>query len=290
MSVVHNVGNVFYLCKCWATSIDIDESVFTVLLRKCGSFKEERTMDSTHSCLDYVGRGYNILSYLISVQVWGIGCHLSSSGFYHNLLRDNEINSTLSFCALTGAGVGPDIIIHAMKKFITIMTFMMILSVPLFSQNTIKFLGIPIDGTKQQMITALESKGFEYNHEYDILSGEFNGTDVDILIQTVNNEVWRLAICDRSGTSEENIKIRFNILFRQFLNNGKYYLSDGNVIDEDEDISYEMLVRNKRYEASFILNDGTPGLVWYMILGQSGEYRIAMYYENTDNKADGSDL
>ena len=52
-----------------------------------------------------------------------------------------------------------------MKKFITIMTFMMILSVPLFSQNTIKFLGIPIDGTKQQMITALESKGFEYNHE-----------------------------------------------------------------------------------------------------------------------------
>lgn len=177
-----------------------------------------------------------------------------------------------------------------MKKFITIMTFMMILSVPLFSQNTIKFLGIPIDGTKQQMITALESKGFEYNHEYDILSGEFNGTDVDILIQTVNNEVWRLAICDRSGTSEENIKIRFNILFRQFLDNGKYYLSDGNVIDEDEDISYEMLVRNKRYEASFILNDGTPGLVWYMILGQSGEYRIAMYYENTDNKADGSDL
>lgn len=110
MSVVHNVGNVFYFCKCWATSIDIDESVFTVLLRKCGSFKEERTMDSTHSCLDYVGRGYNILSFLISVQVWGIGCHLSSSGFYHNLLRDNEINSTLSFCALTGAGVGPDII------------------------------------------------------------------------------------------------------------------------------------------------------------------------------------
>lgn len=170
------------------------------------------------------------------------------------------------------------------------MTFMMILSVPLFAQNTIKFLGIPIDGTKQQMITALESKGFEYNHEYDILSGEFNGTDVDILIQTVNNEVWRLAICDRSGTSEENIKIIFNILFRQFLDNGKYYLTDGNIIDEDEDISYEMIVRDKRYEASFILKDGTPGLVWYTILECSGEYYIGMYYENTDNQADGSDL
>lgn len=97
-------------------ALHIDESVFTVLLRKCGSFKEERTMDSTHSCLDYVGRGYNILSFLISVQVWGIGCHLSSSGFYHNLLRDNEISSTLSVFMNTGAGVGPDIIISCYEK------------------------------------------------------------------------------------------------------------------------------------------------------------------------------
>lgn len=194
----------------------------------------------------------------------------------------------------TGAGVGPDIIILAMKKFITIMTFMMILSVPLFSQNTIKFLGIPIDGTKQQMITALKSKGFEYNYGQDYAFGEFNGTNVNISIQTVNNEVWRLVIWDQSGRSEENIKTRFNILFSQFLDNGKYYLSSGNIIDEDEDISYEMMVRDKRYEASFILKDGTPGLVWYMISEQYGEYsreyRIAMYYENIDNEADGSDL
>ena len=175
-----------------------------------------------------------------------------------------------------------------------IMTSRMILSVPIFAQNTIKFHGNPIDWTKQQMITALKSKGFEYNHEYDMLSGEFNGTNVNILIQTVNNEVWRLIIGDERGTSEENIKNRFNTLFRQFLDNGKYYLADGNVIDEDEDISYGMLVRNKRYEASFLLNDGTPGLVWYMISEQYGEYsreyRIVMYYENTDNEADGSDL
>lgn len=29
--------------------------------------------------------------------MWGIGCHLSSSGFYHNLLRTDEISFTLSF-------------------------------------------------------------------------------------------------------------------------------------------------------------------------------------------------
>lgn len=190
----------------------------------------------------------------------------------------------------TGAGVGPDIIILAMKKFITIMTFMMILSVPLFAQNTIKFLGIPIDGTKQQMITALKSKGFEYNYGQDYAFGEFNGTDVYIFIQTVNNVVWRLLIADQSGCSEKDIKIRFNRLFRQFLDNGKYYSPEGNIIDEDEDISYEMIVRDKRYEASFLLRDGTPGFVWYTIVEQSGKFHIAMYYENIDNEADGSDL
>ena len=170
------------------------------------------------------------------------------------------------------------------------MTFMMILSVPLFAQNTIKFLGIPIDGSKKQMITALKSKGFEYNYGQDYAFGEFNGTDVYIFIQTVNNVVWRLLIADQSGCSEKDIKIRFNRLFRQFLDNGKYYSPEGNIIDEDEDISYEMIVRDKRYEASFLLRDGTPGFVWYTIVEQSGKFHIAMYYENIDNEADGSDL
>lgn len=41
--------------------------------------------------------------------MWGIGCHLFLLGFYHNLLRDNEISSTLSFYInhrSSGVGLG----------------------------------------------------------------------------------------------------------------------------------------------------------------------------------------
>ena len=63
MSVVHYVGNVFYLYGCWETSITYWWKCFhKVLVRKCGSFNEERTMDSTHSFRLWV-RGYCILCF-----------------------------------------------------------------------------------------------------------------------------------------------------------------------------------------------------------------------------------
>ena len=53
--------------------------------------------------------------------------------------------------------------------------------------------------------------------------------------------------------NETDIRIRFNVLCEQFKNNSKYCsLSDEDPkIKEDEDISYEMSVHNKRYEADF---------------------------------------
>ena len=52
------------------------------------------------------------------------------------------------------------------------------------------------------------------------------------------------------------IKIRFNKLVRQFENNDAYapVADDASdfIIPDNEDISYEMLVNDKRYEASFI--------------------------------------
>ena len=35
--------------------------------------------------------------------------------------------------------------------------------------NTLKFLGIPVEGSKQAMITKLKAKGFSYNALYDKL-------------------------------------------------------------------------------------------------------------------------
>ena len=167
---------------------------------------------------------------------------------------------------------------------------MLCFSICTYAQNTIKFLGIPVDGTEEEMIAKLQAKGYEYNASDDLLYGEFNGRDVSIAIYTVNNRVWRIAV-EYPSTDEANIKIRFNNLFDQFLNNGKYYCIDGNKLDDTDKISYEMTVNHKRYDAYFgLIDTSVNGIVWYTILEDFGKYAICIYYENRDNEANGEDL
>lgn len=60
-------------------------------------------------------------------------------------------------------------------------------------------------------------------------------------------------VCDANNIDERSIQIRFNKLCEQFKNNSKYLsLEENQTISEDEDISYEMTVHKKRYEAIFI--------------------------------------
>ena len=160
-----------------------------------------------------------------------------------------------------------------------------------FAQNTIKFLGIPIDGTKSEMVNHLKHKGFTYDNDIDGMIGEFNGNSVQIYIQTVNSKVWRLCIVEDVGLNEVNIKARYNRLYDQFLSNPKYYILDGDILDDEDDISYEMVVHDKRYSVTCGLEDDSiNGLVWYMIAQINNDYHIVMFYENYDNAADGSDL
>ena len=186
-----------------------------------------------------------------------------------------------------------------------------------------KFLGIPVDGSKPAMIEKLKAKGFKYNQRLDYLTGEFNGNNVIISIATNNNKVWRIVLVDAIARDETDIRIRFNNLIRQFNNNKKYipaYATDP-TIDDNEDISYEMSIRNKRYEAVFYQKATNSNnklkkesdskseadsvsvkemwenyvsnfkrSVWFMISGKYGEYRISMFYDNEYNHSDGEDL
>ena len=102
-----------------------------------------------------------------------------------------------------------------MKRFLITFLFVLITITTIAQEsNAIKFLGIPVDGTEKEMISKLQAKGYEYNTSLDALFGEFNGTDVFILVQTVNNKVWRIGIVDANIIDNEaNVKIRYNNLF-----------------------------------------------------------------------------
>lgn len=192
------------------------------------------------------------------------------------------------------------------------------------------FLGIPVDGTKNEMIQKLKNKGFTYDAKSDELKGEFNGRDVKISVGTNKGKVYRIMVDDANYTRDEvQIKIRFNNLCEQFKNNPKYFcVIDPTIPADKEQISYEMMINNKRYDATFtqisneftdnlyikinsgeLLQDGNKyvdtktgkvivdleeivanKLVWFTIHQDFGTYGITIYYDNGYNKANGEDL
>lgn len=141
-----------------------------------------------------------------------------------------------------------------MKKIVSMIVLFMVSAVLFAQQDVTQFLGIPVDGTKSEMIQKLKTKGFQYNSTYDRLEGEFNGSQVYLSVLTNNNKVWRIMVKDAVPLSENSIKNRYNRLYRQFMNNNKYVplpVESNRELSDDEDISYEISVHDKQYEAVF---------------------------------------
>lgn len=101
-----------------------------------------------------------------------------------------------------------------MKRLITILCSLLAclsLVAQTNSDNTIKFLGIPIDGSKEQMIKELKNKGFKYNPQFENLSGRFNGKDSNIYISTNNGKVDRVYVA--SSVLEDEASFHTIIFF-----------------------------------------------------------------------------
>ena len=65
-------------------------------------------------------------------------------------------------------------------------------------KDVTKFLGIPVDGYKPAMIEKLKAKGFtSTTWDKEVLEGEFNGTDVLLLINTNNYKVCGITLIDK---------------------------------------------------------------------------------------------
>ena len=197
-----------------------------------------------------------------------------------------------------------------MRKFLTLLAMIAISASVLAQKEVTKFMGIPVDGSPTEMIKKLKAKGFTTDEgfmrdvkrglidwdEPEVLTGRFNGERVSVYILVETNKVWRICLVDKDPRDETQIKIRFNTLVRQFEGNGKYVpYVDEQTIADDEDISYQMTVNKKQYEAYFAQKgeDGTVDVkreVWFLIIQRFDGYYIYMYYDNKYNEADGSDL
>ena len=173
----------------------------------------------------------------------------------------------------------------------------------LFAQQSVTtFLGIPVDGTELSMRQKLINKGFRYDPSYDYLEGEFNGRSVDLFIKTNRDKVYRIAVVDKYYSDETEIRIRFNDLYRQFMNNEKYILDpmdEVGVLPEDEDIDYNISIKNKQYERSFLqvskgegISDSVDKSVWFVIkkAEYGDKFYIIIFYDNKRNAAHGEDL
>ena len=145
-----------------------------------------------------------------------------------------------------------------MKRLLSFIIGMFVMYTLVFGQSegTLKFLGIPVDGSKSEMVAALKSKGFRYDSKSGFLVGDFNGRESHIGIVENHGKVYRVVVFDANTSDEGQIRIRFNNLIHQFENSNDkyYYINQNDKIPEDEDISYEISVNNKQYSAEFIYN------------------------------------
>ena len=168
-----------------------------------------------------------------------------------------------------------------MKKLFAT-TLLLVLSLTTQAQTDVtKFLGIPVDGTKPEMIRQLKAKGFRnspYNNE--ILEGEFNGSNVYVSVATNNNKVWRIMVSDATPTDVRNVQIRFNRLCKQFENNPNYVTLKDYTIPDDEDIRVQILLNKKRYEAAFYLKPEVPLSGMYIV---NVFRRFLLYYRICDH-------
>ena len=148
-----------------------------------------------------------------------------------------------------------------MKRFIILIALVLALANISFAQNDVtKFMGIPVDGSKKEMIKQLQSKGFKLvNKKLGVLKGEFNGYDSEIYINTNRNKVNGIYVCDRySSTNEKNIISRFNRIVKQFCENENYKIPFGCTIedflipDSEHQLWYNIKYNDKVYSAYFI--------------------------------------
>lgn len=148
-----------------------------------------------------------------------------------------------------------------MKRFFIFIALVLALVNISYAQNDVTtFMGIPVDGTKNEMIKQIKSKGFKLvDKKLGVLEGDFNGNISQVYIMTNRNKVDCISVCDKySSTNEKLVISRFNRIVNQFYNNGNYIIPAGYSVedflipDNEHQLWYNIKNDEKTYYAYFI--------------------------------------
>ncbi len=197
-------------------------------------------------------------------------------------------------------------------------TLLMLLTLSLNAQ--VRFLGIPVDGTKSEMIDKLKQKGFapeqveidlekaegdyisvggeinegrirERDGEY-FMHGYFDGKKSKVVISSYNNKVYQIMVLIEHAYNELNGKVQFNLYVDQL---GKKYTNPFDYdfsIDLKTDLSapFENNI-HAFFTAVYDEFDKPHGMVSLELSHpRYKEFYIAFRYYNADNMPNGDDL
>ena len=110
-----------------------------------------------------------------------------------------------------------------------------------------KFLGIPIDGTKEAMISALEENHFNQYYSGDYLTGIFNGENVRLYIGTNHGIVDMITVEYPRYSDDNDTRVKYNTLLSRFNRNSKYISINPRIAIPIEEKIYFKLNKNSKY-------------------------------------------
>ena len=139
------------------------------------------------------------------------------------------------------------------RSFVLTVMFLMITVTAIGKVEITRFLGIPVDGPKDEMVMNLKAKGYTYNSDEDYFTGYYFGHPVYLFIQTNNEKVSRIILYDVIQRNEEEIKYRFNDIYTQFITSDRYERMNkrDKSLTADYDLAYEMKFHKYLHKAVF---------------------------------------
>lgn len=180
---------------------------------------------------------------------------------------------------------------------------MLVFSLTIYCQSdATKFLGIPMNITKGEMIRRLEASGFSYRANSDYLRGWFNDEQVDVYIRSQNNRITEIMVVELKLRTESGVLSRFDQLVSQFKKNDNYAFQWGEQNRVTIVAGHGFNYKDKK--ATFYQRDRTltslpdsNKRVWIEIRKKNDisilpkpSYYLVFHYENLYNKSNGSDL